>query len=153
MRRLAWSGALLGAAVAAGLAPVDAQARIGFDGIGGVEIGMTEAAVTHAVGPEGSRTDGGGDGTTLLDYPRRRLDVLLRAGRVIRVRTTSRAERTSAGVGPGTSLGVLRRKLRGERCATARGARVCWVDRGDRVMAFSIRRGRVTFAEVARGSL
>jgi hypothetical protein len=145
-----WPATLLTMGLAAALCADPATAKITTAGIAGLDVGMSEAAVRSAVGDPSAVSAGEPDGTVLLDYRRRKLDVLLRGGSVIRMRTTSRAEATSSGVGPGTSERTMRRKVRGERCATARRAHVCWLVRGRTVLTFSCRHGRVTMAEVAR---
>jgi hypothetical protein len=148
-RPMTWPGALLTIAVAAGLGGGTATAKITDVGVAGVEIGMSEDAVHHELGrPSSTRREGAG--AKLLVYRRERLDVLLRGDAVIRLRTTSAREKTTNGVGPGTSEGTMKRRLRGERCATARGARVCWVVKAQTVLSFTCRRGRVSQAEVAR---
>jgi hypothetical protein len=136
-------------ALAAGLGGGTASAKITAAGVAGAEIGMNEAAVRSELGrPSSARRRA--DGTRQLVYRRERLDVLLRGDAVIRLRTTSAGEKTTSGVGPGTSERTMKRRVRGERCGTARGARVCWVVKGQTVVSFTCRRGRVSLAEVAR---
>ena len=134
----------------AGLGAGPAAAEITGEGIAGVHVGMDEATVVDRLGHPSATTGREGPDTKRLDYRRHKLDVLLHRGQVIRVRTTSSGQRTPGGVGPGTSQRAMLRKLRGERCGTAQGARVCWVLDGATVLSFTCRRGRVTVAEVAR---
>lgn len=142
------AGVLAAGALVTGMLADAAAARITSDGIAGVKIGMTEDAVRATLGQPSSVR--GENGAQVLDYRRRKIEVTLAQGEVIRVITTSRAQTTSSGVGPGVSQATMQRKLRGERCGTALGARVCWVLKGDTVLGFSCRGGRVKSAEVAR---
>ena len=143
-------GLLTAALLAPGTSADPAAAKITHAGIAGVDVGMNENAVRDKLGTPSSTSGDEGGGTMRLEYRRRKLEVLLRGDAVIRVRTTSRSQRTAAGVGPGISQAAMMRKLRGERCGTALGARVCWVLDGSTVMTFVCRRGRVMRAEVAR---
>jgi hypothetical protein len=150
MKRVSlWSVAVLTMALAAGLCGGSAAAKITAAGVAGVEIGMSEDAVRDELGrPASTRREG--TGTKLLVYRRERLDVLLRGGAVMRLRTTSARQKTASGVGPGTSERAMKRRVRGERCSSARGSRVCWVFKGQTVLSFTCRRGKVSVAEVAR---
>jgi hypothetical protein len=151
MRRLQpWMGTLITALLASGLYAGPAAATISSDGIAGVHVGMNEGTVRDTLGRPSSATGREGRGTKRLDYRTRKMDVLLHGDTVIRVRTRSLAQKTPSGVGPGTTKRAMLRKLTGERCATARGARVCWVYDGLTVLTFTCRHGRVTLAEVAR---
>jgi hypothetical protein len=80
------------------------------------------------------------------------MEVLLdrESDQVMGVKTTSRAQRTSSGLGVGSSERTVRARLRGERCSPARGVRVCGLERGDRVMDFVCRRGKVISVGVTR---
>lgn len=151
-RRPHWPALVAAAALVTGAHPGTAAAAISPSGIAGVEIGMTESEVREEIGNPSRVTGPARDGTTQLDYTRRRLDVLLRGDSAIRVRTTSRAQRYR-GVGPGVGERTMRRRLRGERCSTARGTRVCYFAVGKTVLSFSCRRGKVILAEVARAEM
>ena len=61
-------------------------------------------------------------------------------------------ERTSTGVGPGTSLRALRRRVRGEHCGRKAGVGVCKIGSsrsGRRSTVFLIEDGVVTTVSVA----
>lgn len=76
-RRLHWPTAVAAAALATGMHAGSAAAAITPSGIAGVEIGMTESDVREEIGRPSRVTGPARDGTTQLDYKRRRLDVLL----------------------------------------------------------------------------
>jgi hypothetical protein len=146
----------MGVVVATGVAalcPCPAGAQITREGVAGVRLGMNEAAVRDRLGRPTATTGREGGGTKRLDYRSRKVDVLLRGDSVIRVRTTSRGQRTASGVGPGIAQQAMVRKLRGERCSHARGAYLCWVVQGATVSTFTCRNRRLTLAEVGRAEL
>lgn len=66
--------------------------------------------------------------------------------RVTNITTTGRRERTSRGVGVGSTERAVRTRVRNVRCETVAGSRSCHVGSfrpGRRVTDFKIRRGRV----------
>jgi hypothetical protein len=71
-----------------------------------------------------------------------------KAATVVNLSTTSRNERTSGGIGVGSSESALAAKLKGERCVTELGYRHCYLGKwkpGSVVTDFSISKsGRVT---------
>ena len=139
------AGAMTVAALMLGAFAGPAAAHVTFSGIAGVDLGMTEDEVTGALGQPSTSRPGRTASTTMLVFRRQKLEVVLHRGhdRVVSVSTKSRAQRTRAGLGVGSSSGVVRSKLRDEKCGTARGTTVCSVQRGDNVMDFEIRRGKV----------
>jgi hypothetical protein len=151
-RRWRWSGALLTAALAAGLVAEPAGAKVTFSGIGGVELGMSESQVREELGSASSERQWTDGRSVLLRYRRRKLEVLLDrdSDRVMGVKTTSRAQRTSSGLGVGSSERTVRARLQGERCSSAAGTRVCSLERNGRVMDFACRRGKVIGVGVTR---
>ena len=144
--------ALIASVAAIGLFPGGAAAKITRDGIAGVKIGMNEDEVRATLGKP-TKVGSEGGGTRRLDYRRRKLNVLLYRGAVIRVRTTSRAQRTPSGIGAGVSEAAARRKLRGERCSTAEGTRVCVVENDDTILVVASRGGRVTVIDVSAANV
>ena len=139
-------------AASLGLTAQTAAARITADGIGCVEVGMTEAEVRDEVGrPSSVRSEG--RGSRRLDYRRRKLAVLLYKGSVVNIRTTSRAQRTASGIGAGVREATARRKLRDEQCTSALGLRVCTVEHEDTVLTISSRGGRVVLVTVGVAGL
>jgi hypothetical protein len=151
-RRTRWSGALITAALAAGLVAEPAGAKVTFSGIGDVKLGMSEADVREELGRPSSTgrwTDGR---STLLKFRRRKIEVVVDrdSGQVMGIKTTSRGQRTSSGLGVGSSERTVRARLRGERCSTALDKRVCSLERGGRVMDFVLRRAKVVHVAVTR---
>jgi len=139
------AGAMTVAALMLGAIAEPAAAKVTFSGIGAVHIGMSEADVTGALGRPSSSASGRNRATKMLVYRRQKLEVFLHReeDRVVSVGTKSRAQRTSSGLGVGSSTSVVRAKLRDEKCGTARGVMVCSVQRGERVMDFEVKRGKV----------
>jgi hypothetical protein len=133
------------AALAAGTIAEPAAAKVTFAGIGGVQLSMSEADLTSELGSPSSSVPARNPEAVTLRYRSHKLEVLLHRGmdRVVGVYTTSRAQRTTAGLGVGSSTPVLRARLRGEKCGVAQDTAVCSVERSGRVMDFSIRRGKV----------
>ena len=146
-----WSGALITAALIAGVVAEPAAAKVTFAGIGDVRLSMSEAEVTSVLGEPTSKAEARNAQAVNLRYRRQKIDVVLHReeDRVVGVATTSRAERTSSGLGVGSSTRVLRAKLRGEKCGSARETTVCSVERAGRVMDFVIRGGRVVSVAVS----
>ncbi len=152
MRRpvLATALAALGLAAAAAPAPAVIQLE---RGIAGARLGNTVEQVRAALGPP-SRTVTGENAFgpfTELRYPGG-LRVGLQGGeRVTRVSTTGLGDRTTSGVGVGSSERTLRARVPRVRCATEQGFRLCTRGRlapGQRVTTFRIRGGRVTEVDV-----
>jgi hypothetical protein len=144
-RRWRWSGALITAVLAVGLIAEPAGAKVTFSGIGGVKLGMSEDDVRDALGPASSEGRWRDRQAVILSYRRRKIEVLIdrQADRVMGVKTASRAQRTSSGLGVGSSEHIVRWRLRGEKCGGAQGTRVCSVERDGGVLDFDIRRGKV----------
>jgi hypothetical protein len=84
----------------------------------------------------------------LLDYGNTSILVRAASSRVVSITTTSRRERTSRGVGVGSTRAAVRSKVRGARCRNERGYDHCWVGiwvPGRRITDFALsKRGRVT---------
>ncbi len=98
-------------------------------GIGKVRLGMTRAEVRRALGPhmavnKRERRFGLTYLELAYDYSAYTVGFFGPPAklRVVSVATSLRRERTREGLGPGTSLGALRRMLRGERCRLVRAA-------------------------------
>jgi hypothetical protein len=145
------AGAMTVAALMLGAIAEPAAAKVTFSGIGDVQIGMSEADVKAELGRPSRSQTGRNRSTTMLVYRRQKLEVFLyrEQDRVVSVGTKSRAQRTSSGLGVGSSTSAVRAKPRDEKCGTARGILVCSVQRGERVMDFEIRRGKVFRVAVA----
>jgi hypothetical protein len=120
-------GGFCGGDVAAGSTRANELIRPGV-GIGKVRLGMTQAQVRRALGPHMAvnareRRFGRLYLELAYDYSAYTVGFFGAPGRlrVVSVATSLRRERTRTGLGPGTSLRVLRRALRGERCRVRRG--------------------------------
>jgi hypothetical protein len=117
-------------------------------GIAGLKLQMTKAQVRAKLGtPTKVKTGKNEFGRfTQLVYPR--VTVLFQSGsRVTALRTFSRAERTSAGLGVGSREADVKGKVAGVKCESVSGARHCYVGKflpGKRITDFFIRGGRVT---------
>lgn len=135
-------------------------------GMAGIDVGMTRDAVTEAAGaPTWSRFRRDVFGRLLHRYyATPKVHVILRPGQsgyeVLSLFTRSRNQRTSRGVGVGSSERTVRTSVPGARCETFRGPgfrdRVCYVGRweaGELVTAFDIvgrKRPRVASVSVGR---
>lgn len=122
-------------------------------GIAGVDLRMTQAQVREAAGDPRTVVRGSNDFGSFVRWTfSDRVAVLFQGEeRVTSVTTTGRRERTSRGVGVGSSERAVRRLVRGARCRTEYGLRSCTVGRllpGRRVTSFSIVRGRVSRVDV-----
>jgi hypothetical protein len=106
------------------LAPSLAEARIVVNrGVEPARIGMTSRELRAALGSADVVERSGA--TAALIYRSRGLVVTMLRGRVQIVSTRSRRQRTRTGVGPGTTLRALRRRISGERCGRKAGVHVC----------------------------
>ena len=133
-----------------------AHALIQLDrGIAGVRLGNSQAQVRAALGTPARTTRGVNDfgPFTQLRYAGG-ITVLFQGNRDVNlVRTTGLGDRTSKGVGVGSSERTLRRRHPGVSCRTFSGTRICATgpgNPGDRVTNFFVRRGRIARIDVAR---
>lgn len=127
--------------------------------IAGVRLDMTEAQVRERLGePSATRTVQAEilGSYRELRYGLTRISVFDGEDRrVFAITTTSRRERTAAGIGVRSRERFVRRRVRGVRCATEFGVRACTVGRlepGRTVTTFRIDRstGRVTRVSLGR---
>lgn len=138
------------AVLASSLLPAGAAADIVPQrGIAGIALNMTQAQVREVAGePRGTERGSNDFGPFTLWTYRDRVTVGFQGDdRVTSVDTTGRRERTSRGVGVGSSERYVRRRVRGARCRTQYGSRFCRVGRllpRRRVTSFLIERNRVT---------
>lgn len=153
--------AALGATVVAlaVAAPAADAALVVQRSIAGVRLDMTEAQVRARLGePSATRTVPAEILGTYreLRYGLTRISVFDGEDRrVFSITTTSRRERTAAGIGVRSRERFVREKVRGVRCATEFGVRACTVGRlepGRTVTTFRIDRstGRVTRVSLGR---
>ena len=154
MARLAIS--ILVAAVAALAAPAAASALIQVDkGIAGARLDNTRGEVRAALGKPARTRSGSNDFGPWLRYEYRGgIHVLFQGRRqVSAVSTTGRGDRTSRGVGVGSTEAAVKRRVRGVRCETIVGSRSCHTGRftaGEIITDFLLRNGRVWRVSVGR---
>jgi hypothetical protein len=130
-----------------------AEARIVVNrSVAGIELGMTAEQVVARLGrPSLSTVE---QGARNLVYSRRRLVVTLSRSRVVIVATRSRGEVTRRGIGVGSSVGSVRRRVAGVRCGEKAGVAFCRTGStrpGRRSTTFQIQSRRVVTVTVARG--
>lgn len=141
--------ALTLAAAAAALAlPAAAGAVIvPQHGIGGVRIGDTAVQTVQAAGAPVAVVTGRNDFGRYVQYRYRGFTVTFQgARRVTAVVTRSTSQRTSGGIGPGSTEAALRRRIPAVRCETFGDVRACSLgveEPGRRVTRFTVSRGRV----------
>ncbi len=121
--------------------------------ISGVALSMTQAQVRAALGTPSrtihARNDFGP--YTELRYPGGITVSFQGDARVTAVSEIGPGDRTSSGVGVGSTEASVRNRVPGARCATEFGVRNCQVGQslpGHRVTAFLIRAGHVTRATI-----
>jgi hypothetical protein len=125
--------ALAGAGALAAAAPAQATIVPGR-GMAGVEFGMSQQQVLDILGdPDTDFTYR--SGLTTYTYKRLHLRVTFSPGPstndVFMLYTTGRKERTKQGVGVGTSLRTLRRRLHREHCFRNSGGHFCELGGGE----------------------
>jgi hypothetical protein len=137
--------------VAAVLMPAGtAHAMIQIDrGIAGARIGNTPAEVRAALGTPSSITRGTNEFGPWLNYRfTGGIRVMFQGRRqVTAVSTTGRGDRTSRGVGVGSSEASVRSRVPGVKCETFETIRICHTGDfapGRRVTDFRIKGGKVT---------
>lgn len=130
-----------------------AQARIVLNrSIAGIGLGMRAAEVRAKLGPPSLATTA--NGSRDLVYRDRALVVTVVRSRVAIVSSQNRHERTSSGVGVGSTSSRLRRRVDGLRCGDKAGVAYCRLGSirpGRRSTTFQIFGGRVVTVTVARG--
>lgn len=140
-------------ALPSGVALARVQSLVPQQSLRGLKIGMLASQVRAVAGnPTSNRTTNHPimGKTRVMKFGR--VEVTFRgagkAAPVVNLSTTSRNERTSGGVGVGSSERALAAKLTGERCITELGYRHCYLGQwkpGSVVTDFSISKsGRVT---------
>lgn len=117
-------------------------------GIAGIELQMTKAEVRAKLGRPARTVNGRNDfgPYTTFTYPRVTVSFQGRM-RVTSTRTTSRLERTSAGVGVGSTEAMVKAHVRHVVCKTESGSRQCVLGKflpGHTVTVFALKHGRVT---------
>jgi hypothetical protein len=146
--------ALTGAAAALVL-PASASAFIQIDrGIAGARLGNSQGEVRAALGkPVRVIRDRNVFGPTLTFRYRGGLSVFFQGRRTVSaVFTTGRGDRTTRGVGVGSSERAVRRRVPGVTCDTVSGFRSCHTNEflpGQRITDFRIRNGKVNRVAVS----
>ena len=128
--------------------------------IRGVQLGMDPSRVREVLdrAPDSSRTDPHPilERTKTWTFGALRVvfDGVKAGARVISVSTTSKSDRTSRGVGVGSSEPTVRKRVKGADCHVEYGYRGCWVGKevaGEAVTYFSISsKGKVWRISLAR---
>jgi hypothetical protein len=117
-------------------------------GIAGLELRMTKAQVRTKLGTPTKVKTGKNEFGRFTQFVYPRVTVLFQSGsRVTALRTFSRAERTSTGVGVGSREAEVKAKVAGVKCESVSGSRHCYVGKflpGKRITDFFIRGGKVT---------
>jgi hypothetical protein len=116
-------------------------------GIAGIKLQMTKPQVRAKLGTPARVQNGRNDfgPYTTFSYPRVTVSFQGRM-RVSSIRATSRFERTTAGVGVGSTEAVVKAHVRHVVCKTESGSRRCAVGKflpGHTVTAFALKHGRV----------
>ena len=145
----------LGAALLAALvAAPAASAMIQIDkGIAGARIDNTKAQVHAALGKPTSKKTGHNDfGAFLEEHYRGGIVVDYQgAKRVSSITTTGLGDRTSRGVGIGSTEAAVKAKVPGVKCETSSGIRSCHTHdftAGQRVSDFFLKHGKVARVSV-----
>jgi len=117
-------------------------------GIGGANLHMTKAQVRARLGAPTRVHNGRNTFGHFSNFVYPRLTVMFQSGpKVTGVRTSSRLERTSSGVGVGSSVARVKAGVRQAKCRTQFGTRQCVVGKflpGRVITAFVIRKGHVS---------
>jgi hypothetical protein len=117
-------------------------------GIAGVRLGMTQAHVKTTVGLPRRVTRASSELGRSTTYEYRTYSVTFFGGpRVTSMETRSPRERTTRGVGVGSSRADVSAKVTGARCVTELGYAHCYVGTwapGRQITDFALARGRVT---------
>jgi hypothetical protein len=139
---------ILVAVLALALAAPVGAAIVVQRGIAGLELRMTKAQVRAKLGTPTKVKAGKNEFGRFTQFVYPRVTVLFQSGaRVTALRTASRAERTSTGVGVGSREAEVKARVAGVKCESVSGARHCYVGKflpGKRITDFSIRGGKVT---------
>lgn len=126
------------------LAPPGGAVIVVQNGIAGIRLGMTQAAVRAKLGKPRSVQHGRNEFGSFTQLGYRGLRVIFQGNRTVTaIRTTSPSERTPRGIGVGSTRAAVRARVAGVRCAAGH----CFVGRflaGRRVTDFLLRNGRVS---------
>lgn len=140
------------AVAAAALAAGVSATIVPQQGIAGVKIGMTKAKVRSVLGKPKSVKTGSNDFGTYAIYKYGGLQVVFQGNATLTsVSTTRTTERTTSGIGAGSTEAQVKARVKGVKCKTQSGFRHCYVGAftaGHRVTDFAIKRGKVYRVDV-----
>lgn len=151
MRRALIGCIAIGALVSVG----DASAKIVLQrGMAGIQLGMTKSTVLAKLGNPMHIKNSSNDFGTYTRFDYANLTVLFQGGlRVSALRTTSRSERTAAGIGVGSTVAAVKAKVPKVKCAKEFGFRHCYVGAfkpGRVITDFLVKNGRVWQVVIGR---
>ncbi len=122
-------------------------------GIAGVTMGMTPAQVRARLGTPLKVVPGKNFFGPTVEWRYRTVAITWMYESIVRIRTASPQERTSGGIGVGSTKAQVRRLVYGVRCEGSAAAGICYVGGflpGAIVTTFRFARGRVIVVEIGR---
>ena len=141
MKRMAgvtWTLTLAAAIATVGAASAFGRVVLGVS-INGVRLGMSKAQVEKRLGPK----SGGLPGTGIVSFKHDLYVVGFGTGGVYGLQTHDPSQKTSTGVGVGSTLAQVKKGIPGVKCSGPKTQTSCKVPGGPSPMAFLLANGRV----------